>query len=339
MPTVALNLLLAENRVYSGDTLDAKVLLDSADPDTVINEFSAEVRGVGRTGWVNIHTDKIYETEKEYMQVTVPLCPQGVQLKPGRHQFQLHVPIAENAPSSYESQFGTIRYFVKVTLLTNSEQSSAIEVFPFAVLSRVYFDDIPNATMQRIDYKDEIDFTVCSLPFGTVYLTISLPRTGFCLGETIPAKVMVKNSTRKALKECRMQLILKAQFEAMSRYEHISDRKVIEHVLQNIPLGRIKGRSDVNIDVTNLSVPPNAVPTHQHSKSEEVNMIVLSYVLRFSADPGIEVEIPVILTALGYRDPSRAGAGSPSSLGVSSNGRRVSIFEVNETGKAAVFYC
>jgi hypothetical protein len=51
------------------------------------------------------------------------------------------------------------------------------------VLSKSYFEDIPVAMMRHIDYKDEIDFTVCTLPFGTVYLMVSLQRTGFCLGE------------------------------------------------------------------------------------------------------------------------------------------------------------
>lgn len=37
--------------------------------------------------------------------------------------------------------------------------------------------------MQQIDYKDEVDFTVCTLPFGTVYVRISLSRTGYSLGE------------------------------------------------------------------------------------------------------------------------------------------------------------
>lgn len=50
------------------------------------------------------------------------------------------------------------------------------------MLAKCYFDDIPHAIM-HFDYQDEIDFTVCSLPFGTVRLQISLPRTGFCLGE------------------------------------------------------------------------------------------------------------------------------------------------------------
>lgn len=64
MPTVMINLLLPGPRIYSGEFLDAKVCLDSADPATVVSEFYAEVRGLGRTGWVNVHTDKIYETER-----------------------------------------------------------------------------------------------------------------------------------------------------------------------------------------------------------------------------------------------------------------------------------
>lgn len=62
MPTVALNLVLPEPQVLSGEWLNATVLLDSSDPDTVVQECFAEIRGTGRTGWVNIHTDKIYET-------------------------------------------------------------------------------------------------------------------------------------------------------------------------------------------------------------------------------------------------------------------------------------
>jgi len=56
MPSVALNLALNDGRVFSGDILQAVVLLDSNDPDTVIQEFVAEVLGVGRTGWINVRS-------------------------------------------------------------------------------------------------------------------------------------------------------------------------------------------------------------------------------------------------------------------------------------------
>ena len=114
--------------------------------------------------------------------------------------------------------------------------------------------------MRHIDYEDEIDFTVCTLPFGTVRLRISLPRTGFCLGEVrqfdceykailillqvIRAHVFVRNGSRKQLKECRLQLILKSQFQAQSRYEQANDRKLVETVLDTHSVGRIRGRSE-----------------------------------------------------------------------------------------------
>uniref|UniRef100_A0AC35ETM7 Arrestin C-terminal-like domain-containing protein n=1 Tax=Panagrolaimus sp. PS1159 TaxID=55785 RepID=A0AC35ETM7_9BILA len=242
MPTVAINLVLVETRILSGDSIQAQVVIDSADPDTIVNELYAEVKGIGigRSGWVNIHTDKIYETEKEYMNTAIQLCRAPMPLRAGRHQFSFHATVPENAPSSFESQFGTIRYTIKITMVSNSQQATIAEVFPFLVVTKSYFDDIPSAIMRQIEYKDEVDFTVCSLPFGTVYLKVIMPRTGYRLGESIPVKVCVKNSTRKALKDCKMQLVLKTQFEAMSRYEHVNEKKLMEHIIDSFTLGRVK---------------------------------------------------------------------------------------------------
>ncbi|KAL3117079.1 hypothetical protein niasHT_007482 [Heterodera trifolii] len=307
MPTVALNLVLSETRVYSGDCLSATVLLDSTDPDNAIQEFLAEISGVGQTGWVNIHTDKIYETEQAYLRMVVPLCHQPMELSPGRHKFGLRVTIPDSVPSSFESQFGSIRYSIKVQLVGNAEHCSAVEVFPFLVLAKSYFDDIPHA-IKHFDYQDEIDFTVCTLPFGTVRLQISLPRTGFCLGEVIRAHLHVRNGTRKTLKDCRLQLVLKTQFEARSRYEQASDQKLVENVMDSYPLGKVKGRTDLDLEECVLRVPEQAVPTNQTVPD---SIIALSYVIRFNALPGIETEIPVLITSLGYRHVETAAGGQP----------------------------
>lgn len=48
----------------------SQVLLDSSDPDTHIESLMAQVQGVGRTGWVNMHTDKIFESEKVSFYLT-----------------------------------------------------------------------------------------------------------------------------------------------------------------------------------------------------------------------------------------------------------------------------
>ncbi|VDK28618.1 unnamed protein product [Gongylonema pulchrum] len=183
MPTVAVNTVLQETRILAGDDLYARILLDSSDPDMQVNEFFAEVEGTGRTGWVNIHTDKIYEREKTYLKAYIPLMAAGSIVPVGRRQFPIRIPIPEDAPSSYESEFGSIRYTIKVVLKTNSDQSTCTEIFPFAVTARSFFDNIPVNIMRNIEYKDEIDFTCCTLPFGTVSLKIHVPRTAFRLGE------------------------------------------------------------------------------------------------------------------------------------------------------------
>ncbi|KAK5975975.1 hypothetical protein GCK32_018699 [Trichostrongylus colubriformis] len=122
MPTTQLNIVVSQPRMLAGELLNIRVLVDSSDPDTIIQSLTAEIKGVGRTGWVNIHTDKIFETEKLYFHTHLALCPPGTPIPAGKHQFPLQVMIPENAPSSYESQFGSIRYQVKVVLTANTEQ-------------------------------------------------------------------------------------------------------------------------------------------------------------------------------------------------------------------------
>lgn len=85
-----------------------------------------------------------------------------------------------------------------------------------------------------------------------------------------------------------MQLALKSTFEAMSRYEHINEKKLMEFVLDAVTLGRVKGKTDIEFDICHLKVPENAVPSQHTNKNDvEPNIITLSYVLRLSATPGL----------------------------------------------------
>uniref|UniRef100_A0A7E4ZVU3 Arrestin_C domain-containing protein n=1 Tax=Panagrellus redivivus TaxID=6233 RepID=A0A7E4ZVU3_PANRE len=344
MPTVAINLVLAETKVYSGESVRAQVVIDSADPDTIVHELVAEVRGTGKAGWVNIHTDKIYETEKDYIAATLNLVQQSTPLGQGRHQFSFIADIPKNAPSSYESQFGTIRYTIRISLISNTANATLSELFPFLVVTRAYFDDLPSAIMRQIEYTDEVDFTVCSLPFGTVYLKIIMPRTGYKLGENIPSKVCVKNSTRKALKDCKLQLVLKTQFEAMSRYEHVNEKKLLESVMDTFVLGRIKGRTEKDFEISNLKIPENAVPSQYNRSEADPHIITMSYVVRFTALPGIETEIPLMITSKGYKNIIRHGneeQPQPQSTirPPNINRPRHSIVESNVKSRGIAYYC
>lgn len=69
----------------------------------------------------------------------------------------------------------------------------------------------------------------------------------------------MRNGSRKRLKDCRLQLVLKSQFQAQSRYEQANDRKLVENVLDSHPMGRVQGRSElVGLIGDNKAI--NAIP-------------------------------------------------------------------------------
>jgi len=147
--------------------------------------------------------------------------------------------------------------------------------------------------LKAAEHQDEVDFTCCTLPFGTVSVRVSMPRTAFQMGEIMDTSISVFNRSRKALSNCSVQLVLKAQFEAMSRYEHINEKRLSENVVEQCELGKVKARCNTSFDNC-LRIPESAPPSQS-------GIIALSYVYRFLAFPGIELEIPLVVTAMAYR--------------------------------------
>ncbi|MFH4979585.1 hypothetical protein AB6A40_006294 [Gnathostoma spinigerum] len=303
MPTVSINLALNENQCLAGEEVYAKVLLDSADPDTKVVEFFVDICGSGHTKWVNVRTDKIFDTHRNYFDLRIPLMANGSPMPVGRHQFPIRFRIPESAPSSYESQFGTIRYTIKVVLKTNSEQSTCTEVFPLNVISRSYFDELPQATLQELRYCDEVEFTCCALPLGVVYLYVVLPRMAYFVGETLSCTVKVHNRSQKTLKHFTLHIILKTAFEAASRYEHMVERKYVEQEIETILLGNIRSRTSAQFSDCLMRIPETTPPSQCLNKESGLpNIIAFTYALRVSALPGIEMETPLIITARGFKD-------------------------------------
>ncbi|GMR41766.1 hypothetical protein PMAYCL1PPCAC_11961 [Pristionchus mayeri] len=299
MPTLRLNMVFAHEKFMAGDPLIAKILIDSSDPDTVIDQLVVDIRGWGRTGWINVHTDKIFEKETVYWSHKTMLSS-NTPVVPGRHNYPLHIRIPEECPSSYESQYGSIRYEVKVRVDSNNDQASSSETFPFLVISRSFLNKLPTNLLSPIDYSEEIDFTCCTLPFGSVSFKVHLKRTAFVIGETVEPIVHVKNRSRRQLKDVTMFLLAKSQYEARSRYEHVDEKKLAEMVMDQCHLGFVSARSNQDFDCVSLRIPFDAPPTQKYSPEIPLSfipIIMIHYVLKLTALPGIELEIPLLVTA------------------------------------------
>uniref|UniRef100_A0A0N4ZAV2 Arrestin_C domain-containing protein n=1 Tax=Parastrongyloides trichosuri TaxID=131310 RepID=A0A0N4ZAV2_PARTI len=328
MSQISLNVVLSESRVFVGDSLNGNVLVELDETDIIVQELYAEFRGVTNTGWVNIHTDKIFENEKEHFCFKIPFNKNPMNMVKGFYQFPFSFRVPDGCPNSYESEFGSIRYSIRVVLKLDYETAIVEENFPFYVFNKTYFDDLPISMLRKLVYKDEIDFTVCSIPAGSVYLFLGLSRTAYHLGEEIKIDVSIKNSSRKNLKQCCLQLIMKCELEAISRYEHISEKKLIEIIVDQYEIGKIGKKSEDQIRNCKLVVPENATPSQiqcfkngikknntinnceQHPEEatntvKNNSLIEISYCLKFLALPGIDTEIPLIFTTRGFK-PDRS---------------------------------
>ncbi|KAI6215779.1 hypothetical protein M3Y94_00424800 [Aphelenchoides besseyi] len=305
LPTVKLSLLIpTAERVLTGSQLNATVILDVIEePGIIVRELIAEVRGIALTYWVDLCSDKIYDGKQNYLRNLMSLCPSGTTVLTGRNQFPFHFHLPKDLPSSYESAFGSIRYSVRVKLTIESEKKQLVESFPFFVISSSSFDEIPQSLMRPICCKTDRDFTVCSLPFGRVFLKLSVPRLAYQLGEIITPLVYVRNSARTTLSDCYVQLIMKVQYEASSRYEHVNENKVIENRVCESWLGRIKSHSEMVSFKCRLETPEDIPP---NTLNDARCIIKISYVLRLRALPNVEVEIPLIVTAQGYKEKANS---------------------------------
>lgn len=67
---------------------------------------------------------KLFTKFQTYIDTQVQLCDSGTCLPVGKHQFPVQIRIPLNCPSSYESQFGSIRYQMKVELRASTDQVS-----------------------------------------------------------------------------------------------------------------------------------------------------------------------------------------------------------------------
>ncbi|KAI6220992.1 Arrestin domain containing protein [Aphelenchoides fujianensis] len=235
-----LKCLSIPQRVLTGSELKASIVLDVVEePGVVLRELVAEVRGVGRTNWVDLCSDKIYDANQDYIRHVISLAPPGTTLLSGRHQYPIQVPLPKDLPSSYESACGSVRYSFRVTMNVQGEK-------------------------------------------------ISVPRLAYQLGETITPLVHVKNS-------CAHDV----QYKAVSRYEHVEEKKLVEERVCESWLGRIKSQSEMTSFKCRLRAPEDIPPSTMNTGGRRAGG-------RGRADRRL-VEMPVIVTALGFeRDAAAA---------------------------------
>lgn len=264
------------------------------DTITSARDLTVSVLGEAQNAWVSKTSDKIYESSEKYLNQGVALIDQPTEFSAGQHEFAFEFDLPQTLASSYESEYGRIRYIIHASFYLNSEvapslvgRSDAYVERQFGVVSRLCLSAFP-ATQQPVEAIDATDYSCCCLPLGSVRAVITIPKNGFATNEAIPINAVVFNGTRKKIKQATINLIQQAKFVAWSRYENAQDTKERQYIIATIDKGTIEPRKFLRMDKELLTLP-FLVPTYHGS------IISISYTLRFEADPGLEVAIPITI--------------------------------------------
>ena len=193
---------------YPGSTITGSLLLD-VDESKSYNQILIQFAGSSYVHWTESRTTgsrgnrrrvtRSYTSTQSYVDLTAPLwdsqqSPDG-KLAPGQYNWPFSFNIPPNAPSSFEGSVGYIRYSLVGKIVTG------LLKFNHSVELRVPVQQLVKISDPRLlqPVRQEVQKTVCCLccASGPIVLTVALPKTGFCIGESLQLHASLENGSNR----------------------------------------------------------------------------------------------------------------------------------------------
>jgi len=184
------------------------------------------------------HTDSSGHTQTEtyYVTYTGNECyiglvitlwgkPEGASgddptMQPGSYEFPFSFTLPLQCPSSFEGQYGHIRYICKA-VIDRPWRFDHKCLVPFTVVSLVDLNREPTAMQPIIDTKTKTLGCGCCIS-GTLECSVNIPRSGFVPGESFPINMEIHNKSRTEVDVVTAQLCEVVIFRAEGETEHSS---------------------------------------------------------------------------------------------------------------------
>ena len=171
------------------------------------------------------------------------------EIHPGIHKYDFVCQLPDMLPYTVELRHGSIRYYVEAVLDIPWSFDKEIKV-PFTV---VRCDDLNLSPELRIAQKYEEVKTFCCLfcASGPLVMTVSIPYTGFAVGQRVPIKIDYVNKSDVDVERTRIKL--KRYFSYTSHTPERKTRVDAEKMVETYVEG-VRGGASKNIE-TNLEIP------------------------------------------------------------------------------------
>ncbi|CAK9825486.1 Arrestin domain-containing protein 17 [Anthophora retusa] len=249
---------------YPGQAVTGNIIV-VLDSTKKIRGISVKVKGVANTCWTTDKQDmdergqyrdgtQTVSAHEEYFETKYYLVGSAsggeIEIQSGEHKFPFQCVLPSNLPSSFESDFGHVRYTVKATLDRPWKFDQEVKS-PFTVVSPLDLNQEPRASEK---VQEEMSKTFCCLCCGTPPLTVtySLPVRGYVPGQSTPVRVIVENLSGVTVDTVKLILCKIVTLRATTP---TTDTKTEEIVVAEVGKGPVEGGATVDYE-QKLDIPP-----------------------------------------------------------------------------------
>lgn len=206
----------------------------------------------------------------------------------GVHTFSFECQLPSEIPYSIEAKYASIRYKVVANLkFPNDKDYQFKKTFTVA-----RYDDLGLLPFLELPYEAETINSFCSflcIP-SSIIMKVSLPRTGFTLGETIPVTIEIINESSQSVSHTAVSLKKRERF-AGTLGDILDTKSTILKVRSSSVNGRKQNFSNVNIDV-----PQNLLTSNQmYCRIYQIIYELKIAVVLKGINKGPFVRIPIII--------------------------------------------
>lgn len=299
-------------RVYSARDVVTGVVVVETDKPEHFNAITVTLKGYAEVEWSETFsssdgnntttTTYVYHAKEEYVNETAMMWHKeevdSGALEPGKYAFPFRFPLlSEKLPSSFEGKYGHIRYQVEAKISTGTFHFDKKVFVNIRVADR--FDINVSALMSPCQY--EIDKKVFSLlgSNAPISLTVSLPRTGFYVGEGIPLSASLDNGSGRTV-------TLRTTIKSTETFHAEGETRTHAHDLIIFQSPPVAEHTTFQWSPADLIAIPSTTPTISNC-----GIISLDYTLVIEAvipwARNAVIKIPIVLGTA----PPQVGVGQP----------------------------
>uniref|UniRef100_A0A1Q3FC19 Putative arrestin domain protein n=1 Tax=Culex tarsalis TaxID=7177 RepID=A0A1Q3FC19_CULTA len=252
------------NTYYAGQTVNGKVTFTFDSPKKV-RGIVIKFTGEAETKWSQTETKtdqegKQYESttnltgQEEYFQIQYYLLggknSNEIELEAKSHTFPFTCALPPTLPSSFEGEWGFVRYTIKVTLDRPWKFDQDLKM-AFTVISPVDLNQNPRV---KDPFKLELEKTFCCFccASGPLSVLVNIPVTGYVSGQTIPLTIECDNASNVGVTSVKLTMRKLLAFHVLNPRRETKKKK---EIISEISVGPIEAGNSQTWS-QNIQIPP-----------------------------------------------------------------------------------